>query len=155
MNYGFIHRAFSCRFHFHNFPSVNTALFGFGWLEYTSYPIRFPWHENAPFLLQKQQGYEMEIGWLRQKYLVLVIILFNSNNWSIDLFGIVTRKFAPRTIGRWCGNTKIIVDFGAFDPAAVIIFLHDWRFIIFLGFGWLECTCYLIRFHMKMLHSFT
>ena len=53
------------------------------------------------------------------------IILFNSNNWSIDLFGIVTRKFAPRTIGRWCENIKIIVDFGAFDPSAVIIFLRD------------------------------
>ena len=70
--------------------------------------------------------------------LVLVIILFNSNNWSIDLFGIVTRKVAPRTIGRWCENIKIIVDFGAFDPS-----------------GWLEYTCYLIRFHMKMLHSST
>ena len=74
---------------------------------------------------------------------------------SINLVGIVTKKFAARTIHPWCENTKIIVDSGAIYPSAVIIFLRDWRFIIFFGFGWLEYTSYAIRFHMKMLHSST
>ena len=41
--------------------------------------------------------------------------------WSIDLIGIVTRKFASRTIRPWYENTKIIVDICAIDPSTVII----------------------------------
>ena len=65
------------------------------------------------------------------------------------------QKIRPRTIHPWCENTKIIVDFGAIDPSAVIIFLRDSLFIIFFGFGWLQYTSYPIRSHMKMLHSST
>ena len=148
-------RSISCHFCFHNFPSFNTAAkkwqifvrindyLGKMHIFSSSYLLSNLNEEIYVFFLPSnahnrgsrlvEQLFERP-AWLTAN-LVLVIIWFNSNNWSIDLFGTLTRQFAPRTIGRWCENTKIIVDFGAFDHLAVIIFLRDWRFIIFVGFG--------------------